>query len=341
MQVNRKKLVGKLEVASAGLTPNDILEQSSSFVFKGGKLITFDGEVYTEQKMPLDFEGAVPASEFSRLIQRFPDETIEIGVEEGEVKLEGKRREAGIVLHTKIVLPFEQAPKPKQGTVGVLSPNLLHSLKQAASVCGQDETSPKTTHVHITPDRVETTDSYRMYRKQMQTGFPVEALIHASIISRLCKTNIQKVSLSDGWAHFKFKGGRISVVCALLDFYPQDLIDSLLDVPGERVVLPANLSEILKRAEVMDTPSKSIGGWDSRVKLSFKKGKVRIKAQKEAGWYSEVDDVQYDGPPFSFSIHPSFLLELSAMNPTVIVGNRALKVEQDKVEYVACLEKEE
>ena len=116
------------------------------------------------------------------------------------------------------------------------------------------------------------------------------------------------------------------------------MIDDLLKVKGEPAVFPPNLSEILSRAEVMDTASLSFSTWDSQVTIALKEGLLKVTSRKDQGWFREVNKVKYHGPEMSFSIHPSFLKELVNKTRKVVISDRQIKVEVDNVHFVAALE---
>ena len=53
MLIDRAKLLAALELVSPGLSPREILEQSSCVVFRGGRIATFNDEVACSVKFPM------------------------------------------------------------------------------------------------------------------------------------------------------------------------------------------------------------------------------------------------------------------------------------------------
>lgn len=343
MNVNRIEALQKLENAVVAVTKNAILEQSNTFIFKGGKLITFNGEIYSSQKSPFgeEIEGSVMAWDLVKFLQRFPDEEIEVEVRGGELVIKGKRRSAGVKMMTEILLPYEDIPTPHKFTR--VPENMRECMIQAARVCGKDETSPKTTHVHITSDRIESTDSFRVFRADIETGISKPCLVHALSLLCACSHKLKKISVSEeGWVHFVTEGGMLlGLLCSADSYYKKEMIDNLLQVSGEHVTLPSNLGDMLSRAEVMDTPSLSIGGWDSQVTITLKDNTLRVASRKEEGWFRELKKIKYEGPEMTFSIHPTFLKDLISRTRDVTISDRQIKVEVENIHFTAALESNE
>jgi len=216
----------------------------------------------------------------------------------------------------------------------------MSALSQAVPVCGKDETTPKTTHVHLAKDRVEATDSFRIFCANVETKMPVSFFFFFVNVAEICRQKVEKISPSkDGWLHFLCTNQMIvSILCSEEKYYSKDMIDELLKVKGKKVKLPPDLLDILSRAEIMDTPNLSIGGWDSQVTLRFSENLLEVKSQKEEGWFKEKKKIKYKGPEMAFSIHPTFLKELINRTDTVIINDKQIKIEVDNIHYTASLE---
>jgi hypothetical protein len=61
-RINREEFLRNLESVEPGLSPREILEQSSCFIFQKGWIKTFNDEVACKIKSPLKLEGAVQAA---------------------------------------------------------------------------------------------------------------------------------------------------------------------------------------------------------------------------------------------------------------------------------------
>ena len=81
MKIDRKTMLATLESVRSGLSSfKELLEQSCSFVFKEGRVYTFNGEVSLNAELKMS-EGnevnfAVPAEDLVKLLAKLPDEEI-------------------------------------------------------------------------------------------------------------------------------------------------------------------------------------------------------------------------------------------------------------------------
>jgi DNA polymerase III sliding clamp (beta) subunit (PCNA family) len=339
VKTNRESLLGTLKVASVGasLPPKMVvLEQSDCLVFKDGELIAFNDEIMVRCPSPLTFDMVVSAGDLLKILGKLPDKDVELKIKNGELVVKGKRRSAGIVVQKEVALPYTEVPGPAK--FHSLGEGVTQTLKQAARTCGKDQSNPITTMVHVTPDAVEATDNFRLFRSALKTGFPGEVLIPALGLQALETVPLYKVSVNKGWVHFrtsKKKGeGAVVSVRAAMDDYP-DLGPVLKMKQKEVVKLPSNLADMVERSEVMSE------GADPLVHVTVEKGFLTLKQQKENGWYREQKKLPYKGTPLSFQVNPKFLVEVLQRTTTVQVGKNKMKIESDGVEFVVTLEKGE
>lgn len=331
MKIDRQDLLGVLNVASVGLTPREIIEGSNAFVFTGENLVTFNGEILTRVKSPLEgVKGAVPAQDFLKMLSRFPDDEVEVTVKGEEVRIKGKRREAAITRMKDVTLPVDDIPTPEKWKE--LSPALMGTLLQAARVCGRDETQPRTTEVHVTPELVEASDNFRLFRSVMETGLKKEVLIPASSLETIGGLVMESISQRGGWVHFQTKSEHvISVRCSKAP-YPD--LSTLLELENaKKITLPGNLTDVLSRAEVMHETA-----GDALVSVAIEEGKLTLKAQKESGWYRESKKIKYEGDPLRFSVHPKFLEDVLTKTRRVLIGGNRMRIEAGEAVFVVSLE---
>lgn len=99
-KIGRENLLRTLEYVSPGLSTRDIIEQSTSFVFKGGQVITYNDEVSCRGPSGLDegLTGAVRADKLLDLLRKLPDDELDIGLVDSEFNVMGSRKESGIPL---------------------------------------------------------------------------------------------------------------------------------------------------------------------------------------------------------------------------------------------------
>lgn len=330
MNIARGVLLAKLNEASIGLSAKEVLEQSSCFVFQGDWLTTFNDNIMVRVKSPLDFNAIVSASEMIGILSKMPDETVDITRVGGEVAIKGKRRDAGIACADDVQLPIDAVPEPE--AFSRLEEGAMAAMQQAARTCGSDDTQYLTTCVHVTPDMIEGCDNFRFIRIEGKTGFRSEVLIPAASVAELEGIEIAKVSIGEGWVHFKTTGGaRVSVRCSH-ESYHKDLDALLKMTEPEKIALPPNLAEIVERAEVFHT-----GERDARIGISIESGQLTIESKKDEGWYRERKKLPYQGRAFAFEINPKFLVEILKRTRDVIVDERKMKIATGKISFIVSL----
>lgn len=333
MKVNREELVKILKVARIGTTPKELIEQSHSFVFSEGEILTFNDEIMVKGPCPLDFTTAVPADDFEGILARIPDEEIDISLHGNEVLIKGRRKRAGISCFQDILLPFNAVPAPSKWSK--LKKDVEGVLQQAARTCGKDLTQILSTLVYVTPDRIEASDNFRLFRQEITTGFPKEVLLPASSIGTLGSLSLRKVSIGKGWAHFRTKADQIiSIRCYHGKYHAKKEMDSVLELKeGKKITLPKNLGKIISRTEIM-----SGSGYDSRIHMAIAGGILKVTSRKDSGWYREKKKIDYDGEDISFYINPDFLVEVLQKTRTVRIAEGKMKIAAKGMQFVVSLE---
>ena len=330
MNVNREALLKSLKVAGIGLTGREILEQSNSFVFHGGEVVSFNDEVLVRAPSPLAIDAVVVAEDFLKLLARFPDEDIEIQKRESEIVIKGKRKSAGISCSNEFLLPYDSVPKPEGWSK--ITEGLLGRMQQAARTCGRDAAQYQTTCVHLTSTVVEACDNYRFFRSEGDTGIKTDLLVPAICINSLAGLRFTRASVGKGWLYFRTANKEEIAVRCSHEKYSND-VEVLLDMKdAEKVSLPSNLEEMVGRAEVMNEDAH-----DARVSVAIDDGELKITSRKDTGWYRESRRVKYKGRPLSFDIHPQFLVEVLQRTHDVLVGNGRMKLEVPGITFVVAL----
>ena len=100
MKTNRTALLAILQAVKPGLANKEILEQSTSFIFAQGEVLTYNDEVAVRHPLPddLPLEGAVQAKELFALPNKLKDDEISLETTENELLVSGQKTKAGIRL---------------------------------------------------------------------------------------------------------------------------------------------------------------------------------------------------------------------------------------------------
>jgi hypothetical protein len=344
----RGPLLAKLNVAALGTAAKETVEQSSCFIFMDENLVTYNDEIMVRVKNPLaelcvpedGHEGPVPivvnATDLLQILAKIPDDEVKLTVGNGELRVKGKRQTAGIACQHEVALPVDQVPRPTswsrvgEGVAGL--------LQQAARTCGDDEAQFLATCVHVTPERIEACDNNRLFRVDCSTGFPTEILVPAKSLGQLDGVELVKVGVDEAtaWCHFKTAGGAVVSCRSSREEYHKKLDDVLRITDGEKLTLPANLKDMVERAEVFRE-----GGYDAKVGVHIAPGEMTITSRKDGGWYKERKSLDYRGRELNFFINPKFLVEILGRTRDVEVDDRKMKIVSDRVQFVTSLQAKE
>ena len=329
MKIDRKNLLKKLNEMTPGLSAKGILEQSKSFVFAGGSLVTFNDEILARMDSPLgDLTMVVDASDLLKVLEKLPDDELEIKKKKHELVLKGSKKAAGISLTAEVLLPFDAVPTPKNfKTIG--SGSISKLLIQAAMTCGKDESQPLTTYVHVREDLIEACDNYRLLRAVGDTGFPDEVLIPATTLLALKAVSFVKVAIGKGWCHFLTKTGTTYSLRTSHEEYSIDTSDIIKLRKPKKIRLPSNLPEVLERASIMGNT-----GYDAYAEVTLSKNKLTIKTQKEGGWYRERRKVKWDGDDMTLHVHPELLVDLLSRARKVELDETRMKITTKRITFV-------
>ena len=321
MKVDRKEILSSCKLAFAAVGDGKLLPASDKFIFKDEKVFTYNDVMGVCIDCNVGFEGAVDADMFIKLMDKFPDEEIDIVLEdEEELILQGKRRKAGMAV-------FDEEPQvpevPRKG-YSKLSEGFVGKLQKAARTCGSDMTNFLFTCVHIAPNVIEACDGARIYCAGGETGFDKDFLLPGDTANVLASYEITHVQIKGDWCYFKLRDFEGVMVLRGTDddYMSEEKIAEILEMGGgEKVVFPTGLVNMIERAVVI-----SGNDYDAKIEIVLKKNRMLLKAQKEKGWYQEKKKVKYKGKGIGFGIHPLFLSEMLEKTKRVVVDSVAGKM---------------
>ena len=329
--VNREEFLGILQSVSPGLSQRETIEQSNCFIFRDGKVRTFNEEVHCSRAVPFTFTAAVPAPPLMALLSQLSEESVDVNYTEGELLLTGRRCKAGIRSDAEIALPLDHIEEP--GKWRPLVDGFAETIGMCQQYVGKDATKYYLTCVHIHPDWIEASDEIQIIRFKMKTGVTEECLLNRDSVKYIMDTGARKFSETPSWFHLKNAAGLVLSCRRYLLDYPTDEITKYLKTTGRPVALPKGLKEAAARASVFSKDNAD----SNQVMVDLKPGKVRIKGVGVAGWYQENAKVQYQDEPLSFLISPDILMDVITSHTDVLVGDGLLRVDKGNFQYCSCL----
>ncbi len=335
--VNKTDLQKALEIVKPGLAPREMVEQSTSFAFLNGRVVTYNDEISVSHPIDglgLEIEGAIQADKLYSLLTKIKKNEVEVSITDNEIQFKAGRTKAGLMLQTEVRLPLEEL-----GEIGDWQPlpeDFLEVLTFTMWTCSNDMSKPILTCVHVSQDGVmESSDNYRITRREFGTEseeLPVPSfLIPATSVRDLARFNVTHIAQGEGWVHFKTAEDTVFSCRVFDDSYPD--VRPFFEFDGEEVELPRTMPEILDRTAIFGEGALL----DQEVQIKIAKRRMTVRAQSSTGWIEEVAPVRYDGPDIHIVANPSFLKEVTSKVRTCIIGERALKFVGDGWEHVVAL----
>lgn len=331
MLVNREKLLGALEAVTPGLAARELIEQSSCFVFKSGRLCTFNDEVACSVASPVEgIEGAVVAKPLTELLSKLSEDELDVTVDEGKFRVKGKGRRAEITMDAEISLPVESIEQPKEWVK--LEADFLEGLSivQAVAATGKDANF-NLTCVHIHPDWLEACDNFQAARYPVKTGVKGSCLIRQSAIKHVPSLGMTEMAEGQNWIHFRNAAG-LMLSCRRWQENYEDL-EPIFACDGEAASLPGGLAEAVDRARIFSSENSE----NDQVFVRMRDNKLLIRGEGASGKFEEQKTVKFAGD-VSFLIAPKLLVEISKRATECTIGQGRLKVSSGlKFSYVSCL----
>lgn len=320
MELNREEMIDILSRVLPGLAKKIAAQQSTSFVFRQGRIITYNDEICVSVKADWGFEGAVQADPLYKLLNRLKGDTVLTEVKEGQLRITCGRSRSGIKMDAEIVLPLEEITMPTEDTVTVEIPKgFAEAVQMCLFTAGRNRTKPIMTCINIDNDIIQSCDNHRI-TKITVPGMKIAAInIPADYMRALLAYNPTTLLVTEAWAHFLNEKGT-AFSCRLVEGEYPDLMSVITEVEGPELRMPKGMEEILGRAGVFTEKEVNI---DGHVKIKTSGGKMTVKGEGPAGWFEETVRVRLK-KDCEFIINPEFLEKILSINAVAVVGDSAL-----------------
>jgi hypothetical protein len=323
MIVNKDQLQKALEIVKPGLANKEQIEQSTSFAFIKGRVITYNDEISISHPVKgLNLEGAILAENLYKFLTKIKKEEIELELVDNEIVLTSEKAKAGLLLQTEIKLPLKEEIAEKSQW-HPLPENFVHDVAFSMTVCTKDMSRPVLTCVHVTKaGYIEASDSYRIVRCDLGSPMPVNTFLLPSISAvEVVKIKPIEVASGRGWVHFKNEEKTIMSCRIFEDKYPPTT--GFYTEEGVRVILPKTTEEILGRAQVF---SKRDHLLDEEISITIENKTFLMESRSDTGWFKENVPIKYDGDLIRFEITP-YLLK------GILSETREFKYAKDKLTF--------
>lgn len=342
MKINKNSLQEALSIVKPGLATKELLEQTTSFAFINGRVITYNDEISISHPINgTEFTGAIKAEELYGLLTRITHSEIDMEITDDELKIKSGRVKAGLRLETEINLPLQDSPDKWKKIKN--APQFVEYIKLAASTCGTDMSQSKLTCVCVRDGLVIGSDGQRLIQCTLDEKFPVkDFLIPATNVMELIKIEPTYVQLEEDWIYFKNAKDTIFSCRRVKETYmDQDQIDPHLKIKQKAVIkFPDKILETLSR--VMSF-SKRDFALEEMIEVAIEDGKATFSAQTEntKSWIKEKISIKCEVDLF-FNITPSLFIDILKNTKTCQIDKTMTKgkfILKDKWEYIVMFRK--
>lgn len=331
MKVKKAELMAALELVKPGLASKDIIAQSTSFVFTGTHLITYNDEIAISLPFESEIEGAVRAKELHSLLSKIKDDELDIEAKGNELIIKGKKKKAGVKLETEITLPMDEF-FVGDSKITRMPDDFLYAANIASKCAASDMSKPILTCICIDGDCVYASNDFTIIRATMESEFETDQiLVPAAAIKFLVKYDVVEVSTTNGWVHFHTEDELIFSSRTYAGDFPD--VDEYLEVEGEDLQFPNAILEMLDTARVFTADATA----DEFINIVVENKKMTVKGEGEFGWFEEVTNCRYNGDRIEFGVDPAFLVDILKDLKKCVVGENTLLFQGENFDHVVSL----
>lgn len=303
MEILKDELQEALEIVKPGLASREQVEQSTSFAFVGGNVVTYNDEISLSHPVKgLELEGAVLAENLYKFLTKVTRETIELVASDNEIVLTSGNAKAGLLLQKEIKLPLDEISEDKKWHK--LPDHFIKDISFCMTACTRDLSLPILTCVHVNKEGyVEGSDNFRIARCELGQPMPINTfLLPAMSAVEVVKLKPTHVAKGRGWVHFQSENKTVISCRILNDDYP----DTIPHISGEgiRVILPKTTEDILARAQVFAKREHLL---DESITISLDFKAFKMESRSDTGWFKEEVVCKYKGEKMTFDITPYLL----------------------------------
>jgi len=334
MKINKKQLLDALEIVKPGLASKEQLEQTTSFAFFGGRVVTYNNEISISAPIHgMEITGAIQADNLYKFLGKIKKEEIELEVKGNEIVITSGKSKAGLTLQSEIKLPLNEDIAEKNDW-NILPENFLQGVRFVVSACGKDTNLPILTCVHVSQKGfVEASDNYRIAKYHLGEDMPLNTfLMPSTSILTMVKLQPTQISEGKGWIHFKTEDEVIFSCRVFEDSYPDT--KAFFNIQGEKVTFPKTIEEVLDRAGVF---AKRDTVMDETVNITISDRKLKVSSKSESGWFEEEVNMAYEGENLSFDVTPHLLKQILSETLACVVGKGKLQFEGESWVYITAL----
>jgi DNA polymerase III sliding clamp (beta) subunit (PCNA family) len=314
--INREQLLSILKLISPALPARSIVNNAQEFFFSESNATAFNDEICIQSPFTGLFTCSIPSSELTSILSSTNEKELKFEEKESSLLFSciDLKSEISISKNNDIAELITSLEKPKKWRV--LPEDFSEALKICLSSTSEDITQGFFTAVALEKQRLISSDDLRITMVQLKA--PIigvdQILLPAKAVKNLINLTPTKIGVTDSWIHFETKENLIFSCRRILEEFPDP--SDFFNIKGISIDMPKGLSGIISQILVFcERELNSQGSVDfSIAKESW------IKAQNQAGRIEKKIPINYKGEPFSFSVNPNFLNELTEKCSKIVVS---------------------
>lgn len=330
-RTNRAELLQALQRVDPGLSSRDFIEQSTSYVFSGGWVATFNDEVCCRTKtgLPADFVGAVKASKLKATLETINDDEVDLEIRgDGNLRVRAHRIDVKIRMQAEILLPIDQVDSPEAWLT--LPEDFAKAVEQVVPAAGTNREEFVATCVHVAPEWMEACDRRQATRYEVALGLSRSFLVRARSLAHAVPMGVTKVGETENWFHLRNKTTVLSVR-RHLDPYPD--IGRMLNFKGTPAVLPRGAIQAARLGGVFTADDKQ----NDKVLVCLSDGRLDVVGGGMDGEARVHLDSTYRGGEVKFRIAPQLLATIVQNHTECEIAPGKLRVAGEKWTYMVLL----
>ncbi len=338
MRIDREAFLADLEAIKPGLTPAEVLIQSSCFAFLDGLVWTYNDLVCCNvpSKLGNSFTGAVPAQPLLTQLGKLAESEVDIRLSKDgkELLILGKgKKETGITMENKVMLEVSKVDRPKEWHP--LPKEFSEGVKLVKDCGGSDKSKPMYTVVRWHPKWLEAADGFQMMRFKVDAPTLQEpALIKRDAIQHVSNLGMTKFSITNAWVHFRNPAKLVMSCRKQIGIEFENLSKFLNKEGGQEVSLPKGLEAACNLCNTFAAENKD----HSLVKVTLSSSGSKIEAKGVSGRHEQpIKGVGYKGPNMTFLAKPELLGQLVKKHSDFTIAEGWIRAKGPRFTFLARL----
>lgn len=287
MKIDRAEFLKKLRKCRPGVElTNARLEGSDCFIFKKGRMYSYNGYISVSVPIEYEFEGVIAANELIRIVSAFKAKDIEVTVDEAKFVLECGRAKASINLMPESIFKQILNVIPSDPLWKKLPEGFVASLKDCLITNVNPLAALKIDGVYVDSTGVFSTDKVVINFSKFYT--PMEHIwLTSKMTHELIKfETLEEYVLEESWAIFKSEDMIFACRKYVDNGYPLDHLKSIItNHKTDKMRGDTNTAvfEAITNALIMGDEKET----RMFINLEFLNDGIRVFSERHKGSYSE------------------------------------------------------